>query len=68
MMSKEPRALHVNPSGENWDVESVVGTIAQAETKEEAIEAAREAAAEHRAESIIVHTSDGMVEKEIPVK
>ena len=67
-MSDEPKALHVNPTGENWEVESSVGTVAQAETKEEAIEAAREAAVEHQAESIIVHTSDGMVEKEIPVK
>lgn len=66
-MSKEPKALHVNPTGENWEVESSVGTVAQAETKEEAIQAAREAASEHQAEAIIVHTSDGMVEKEIPV-
>lgn len=64
-MSNEPKALHVNPTGENWEVESTVGTVAQAETKEEAIEAAREAAVEHGAESIIVHTADGMVEKEI---
>ncbi|MHA3773034.1 DUF2188 domain-containing protein [Verrucomicrobiota bacterium sgz303538] len=68
MMSEEPIALHVNPTGENWEVESTVGTIAQAETKQEAIEAAKEAAAEHHAQAIIVHTSDGMVEAEIPVR
>ncbi|RYD72340.1 MAG: DUF2188 domain-containing protein [Verrucomicrobiaceae bacterium] len=64
-MSEEPKVLHVNPTGENWEVESAVGSVAQAETKHEAIEAAREAAAEHQAEAIVVHTYDGMVEQEI---
>jgi hypothetical protein len=67
-MSEQPKALHVNPNGENWDVESAAGTLAQAETKQEAIEVAQEIAAEHGAEAIQVHTSDGMVEKEIRVK
>ena len=40
-MSEEPKALHVNPNGENWDVESTSGTLAQAESKQEAIEAAK---------------------------
>ena len=66
-MSEEPKALHVNPNGENWDVESLSETLAQAESKQEAIEVAQEIAAEHGAEVIRVHTSDGMVESEIPV-
>jgi hypothetical protein len=57
--------VHVNPTGENWVVESDTGTLAQAETKEEAIEAAREAGRQLGAERIIIHTADGMVEKEI---
>lgn len=66
-MSGEPRALHVNQIGENWEVESDSNTVAQAETKQEAIDAARELAPRLRAESIIVHTSDGMVESETRV-
>ncbi len=66
-MSEEPKALHVNETGENWEVESESSTVAQAETKQEAIEAAQEAAQELGADSIVVHTSDGMVESETPV-
>ena len=67
-MAEEPKALHVNQTGENWEVESESSTVAQAETKQEAIEAAQEAAQELKAESIVVHTSDGMVESELRVK
>ena len=67
-MSDEPKALHVNQTGENWEVESSLGTVAQAETKQEAIEAAKDVAPDHAAEEIVVHTSDGMVEAKIPVK
>jgi predicted RNase H-like HicB family nuclease len=66
-MAEEPKALHVNPTGENWEVESEAGTLAQAETKQEAIEAAKEAAAEQNASEILVHTSDGMVESQLRV-
>ncbi len=34
-------AVHVNPIGENWEVESDAGTLGQAETKQEAVELAR---------------------------
>ena len=64
-MSEEPKALHVSPAGESWEIESAVGSVGQAESKHEAIEVAREAAAEHQAESIIVHAYDGMIEQEI---
>ena len=67
-MSEEPKALHVSPTGENWEVEKESGaSVAQAETKEEAIEAAQEAASEEGASEIIIHTADGRVEKEIPL-
>jgi hypothetical protein len=67
-MSDEPAKVHVSMIGENWEVESETATLAQAETKEEALEAAQEAARGEQAETIVVHTSDGMIEKEIPVK
>lgn len=67
-MSDDPKAVHVNPTGENWEVESEAGTLAQAETKQEAIEAAHEAAKDVQASEIVVHTSDGMVEAHLPVK
>jgi diacylglycerol kinase family enzyme len=66
-MPEESKALHINQTGENWEVESESSTVAQAETKQEAIEAAQEAAQELRAETIVVHTSDGMVEAEMQV-
>jgi uncharacterized protein DUF2188 len=66
MNTDEDNRIHVSMTGENWEVESATTTLAQTETKEEAIEEARSAAAERHAESIVIHTSDGMVEKEIP--
>jgi predicted RNase H-like HicB family nuclease len=66
-MTTEGKTIHVNITGENWEVEGPAGTIAQAETKEEALEAAHEAAREQGAVAIKVHTSDGMVEQEIAV-
>jgi predicted amidohydrolase YtcJ len=65
-MSEEKPTIHVSMTGENWEVETDKQTLAQAETKEEALEAAREAAQAAQAEKIVVHTSDGMVEKELP--
>ena len=64
-MNNTQKTVHVNPTGENWEVESESGTLAQAETKAQAIDAAREAAPELGAERIVIHTGDGMVEREI---
>lgn len=65
---EEPKSLHVSQTGENWEVEQETGgTVAQAETKEEAIEAAKEAAPSIGASEIVIHTADGRVEKEIPL-
>ena len=66
-MNNTQKAVHVNPTGENWEVESESGTLAQAETKAQAIDAAREAAPELGADRIVIHTGDGMVEREIPL-
>jgi hypothetical protein len=57
----------VNPIGENWEVESEAGTLGQAETKLEAEELATSLAKEVGAEKVAVHTSDGLVEKDIRV-
>jgi len=43
-MKNKPKSLHVNPVGENWEVESDAITLGQAETKSEAIELAEELA------------------------
>jgi hypothetical protein len=59
------KSVHVNLTGENWEVESDTGTLAQTETREEAMEAAREVARQIGAARIVVHTSDGLIEKEI---
>lgn len=63
----EDKALHVNQTGENWEVENETGTLAQAETKQEAIEAARELASRMGAGKVIVHTADGLVESELSI-
>ena len=60
--------LHISQMGENWEVEDLAQTLAQAETKTEAIEAAMEVALRGDVEQIIVHTSDGAVETAIPIK
>ena len=65
-MSDEPKAVHVSPTGENWEVENEAGTLAQAESKQEAIDAARDVAPEIAAATILIHTADGRVEQEIP--
>jgi hypothetical protein len=62
-MNDSQSPLHVNPIGENWEVESESGTLGQAETKAEAEELATELAREMGAETVSVHTSDGLVEK-----
>jgi hypothetical protein len=55
---------HVAPVAEHWEVEDTGGQmIAEAATKEEAIEAAREAAGQKI--DIVIHTADGAVEREI---
>jgi hypothetical protein len=53
-MSEPEKAIHVSPNGESWDVESDTSTIAQTETREQAIDAARESAAETRTPAILV--------------
>jgi hypothetical protein len=60
--------LHVSQTGENWEVEDQAQTLAQAETKSEAIEAAMEVALRGGVEQIVVHTADGAVESTIPLK
>jgi hypothetical protein len=59
--------LHVSQTGENWEVENETQTLAQAETKGEAIEFAKESAREHGIEHILVHSSDGRIEQDIKV-
>lgn len=66
-MSDEPKSLHVNPVGENWEVESETATLGQAESKPEAVELAKELAADEQAKVIAVHTPDGQLEKKIPL-
>jgi hypothetical protein len=63
-----PNHLHVSQTGENWEVEDLSQTLAQAETKEEAIDAAHDAARDMKADKIVVHTADGRIEVEIPVR
>ena len=59
------KSVHVNPTGEKWEVESDSATLAQAKTREEAIEATRDAARQIGAARILLHTADGLVEHEI---
>jgi hypothetical protein len=66
-MENKPKSLHVNPVGENWEVESDAITLGQAETKSEAIELAKELASTAKVSNISVHTSDGLVETDISV-
>ena len=66
-MENKPKSLHVNPVGENWEVESDAITLGQAETKSEAIEWAKELASTAKVSNISVHTSDGLVETDISV-
>ena len=66
-MNDPKPSLHVNPIGGNWEVESEAGTLGQAETKSEAEELAATLAREVGANNVAVHTSDGLVEKDIPV-
>jgi hypothetical protein len=63
-----PKDLHISQTGESWEVEDQSQTLAQAGTKEDAIDAAREAAADKKVEKIVVHTADGKIEVEIPVR
>lgn len=60
--------LHISQTGENWEVENESQTLAQAETKSEAIEAAMEVALDDDVEQIVVHTADGAVEHSIAIK
>jgi hypothetical protein len=64
-MSDEQKALHVNPVGENWEVESDAATLGQAASKPEAVELAKELATAEGASVIAVHTSDGQVDEQI---
>lgn len=66
-MESKPKSLHVNPVGENGEVESDTITLGQAETKSEAIELAKELASTAKVSNISVHTSDGLVETDISV-
>ena len=67
IMQNKPKSLHVNPVGENWEVESDAITLGQAETKSEAIELAEELASTAEVSNIAVHSSDGLVESEISI-
>jgi hypothetical protein len=67
-MNEKKKSLHVSQVGENWEVESGVGTLGQAETKPEAEELATMLAEEIGAAEVEVHTADGMVEKTIHIQ
>jgi hypothetical protein len=60
-------SIHVSPAGECWDVETDRTMLASAGTQEEALEIARAEAPDQKADAIVVHTSEGPVECEIPV-
>jgi predicted TIM-barrel fold metal-dependent hydrolase len=64
-MSEPEKTIHVSPNGESWDVETETSSVAQTETREQAIEAARENAAETNASSIVVHNSDGSIQEQV---
>jgi hypothetical protein len=64
-MNDPEKAIHVSPNGESWDVETETSTVAQTETREQAMEAARENAAETNASSILVHNSDGSIQEQV---
>ena len=66
-MENKSKSLHVNPVGENWEVESDAITLGQTETQSEAIELAKELASAAEVANIVVHTSDGFVETELSV-
>ena len=66
-MPEDKKTIHVNPVGENWEVESDQGTLGQAETRTEAIEMAEELAEDANASCIQLHTSEGHEEQEIDV-
>lgn len=59
--------IHVNPIGENWEVENQTGTLGQAESKAEAEELAIRLASDAGIGKVAIHGSDGIVEKEIQV-
>lgn len=67
LMENKSKSLHVNPVGENWEVESDAITLGQTETQSEAIELAKELASAAEVANIVVHTSDGFVETELSV-
>jgi hypothetical protein len=67
-MSDEPKTLHINLLGGNWDIEGDATTLGQAETRQEAVELAKEFAPARGASCIAVHSSDGQVEQMISVK
>ena len=67
MSNPEENAIHISPSGESWDVETEASTLASAASKEEALELARAEAPEQQADTIVIHTSEGMIEREIEV-
>ena len=54
----EEESLHVNPIGENWEVESDTGTLGQADTKSEAEKLASDLAEEAGVEKVTIHTAD----------
>ena len=66
-MSIKKSPIHVNPIGENWEIETEASTLGQAETKPEAEELAIKLAREAGAPSVTIHTSDGLVEREIAI-
>ena len=66
-MKAEKKTLHVNPVGENWEVESENKTLGQAETQPEAVELAQELAMAEQAATIEVHGEDGTLAKEVAV-
>jgi hypothetical protein len=57
-MENKPKSLHVNPIGENWEVESDAFTLDQSE----AIELAKELASTAKVSNISVHPSEGLVD------
>jgi hypothetical protein len=67
MSEPEEKSIHVSMSGESWDVETESSTLASASSKEEAIEAAKEAAPDEGAKNILIHTSEGLIDKKISI-
>lgn len=63
-MASDRTAFHVTPYGQQWHVKRDGEAVLTVETKDQAVQGAKEQAQQVQPSQVVTHTADGQIERE----